>query len=125
MLRRAWQQHQFDPLAYTAWFVHCRNLMNFYDSVGQPDEIKVSVYVTGVEPEWQSGTAGIRKPHNYDDYRRAVNKLAAHLTWDRTDPKWRNYPPSQEITEYLLGLSTLLLRVLPLESVAWFGGVFL
>jgi len=99
--------------------------MKFYDSKGQPDEIKVSDYTTDVDAEWKRGVAGYTRPTNYDDYSDAVNKLAAHLTWDRTDPKWKDYEPSQEITEYLLGLSVLLLRVLPPERVAWFGGVFL
>jgi hypothetical protein len=125
MLRRAWRQHQRDPLAYTAWFVHCRNLMKFFDSEGQKDEIKVSAFVTGVDKEWQRGFEGITRPSNYDDYWNAVDKLAAHLTWDRTDPKWAKYPPSQEITQYLLGLSLLLLRVLPPDRVGRFGGVLL
>jgi len=100
--------------------------MKFYDSQGQKDEIKVSAFLTSeVEAEWQKGLAGVRRPNDFDDYRDAVDKLAAHLTWDRTDPKWARYPPSQEITEYLIGLSLLLLRVLPPERVGWFGGVLL
>ena len=121
MLRRAWQ-NQADPLAYTAWFVHCRNLMKFFDSRGRGDEVRVSTYVAGVKAEWKKGVSSITRPTNYAAYEKACNKLAAHLTWDRTNPKWAKYPPSLEITEYLLGLSLLLLRVLPAERVVWFGG---
>lgn len=122
MLRRAWAQ-QSDPLAYTAWFVHCRNLMKFFADKGQDDEILVGHYLSAVEAEWTRGLAGITKPAKYKPYRGAVDKLAAHLTWDRTNPKWAAFPPSLEITEYLLGLAELLLRVLPPERVVWFGGV--
>ena len=99
--------------------------MKFYDSKGQPDEIKVSAYLAGVEAEWQRGVDGLTRPTDYKDYSDAADMLAAHLTWDRTDPKWKKYTPSQEITEYLLGLSVLLLRVLSVERVAWFGGFLL
>jgi hypothetical protein len=123
MLRRAWA-NRADALAYTAWFVHCRNLMKFFDDRGKSDEVRVSVYLAGVEAEWKKGMASIAKPSNYGAYEKACNKLAAHLTWDRIDAKWTTYPPSPEITEYLLGMSLLLLRVLPPERVVWFGGVF-
>lgn len=124
MLRRAWAS-QSDPLAYTAWFVHCRNLMKFFKDKGKGDEVRVSTYLTGVDAEWQKGVSSLGIPVRYDDYERACNKLASHLTWDRTEPEWGNYPPSAEITEYLLGLGLLLVRIQPPERVAWFGGVFL
>jgi len=123
MLRRAWI-NRADALAYTAWFVHCRNLMRFFDDHGKNDEIGVSAYLNGIEAEWKKGVAAIPKPVNYADYERACNKLAAHLTWDRIEAKWTAYPPSQEITEYILGMSLLMLRILPPERVVWFGGVF-
>src|SRR5262249_35768139 len=122
MLRRAWAQ-QSDPLAYTAWFVHCRNLMKFFADKGDDDEILVGHYLLGVEAEWARGIAGITKPTQYGRYWGAADLLAAHLTWNRTDPKWSSYPPSAEITEYLLGLSGFLLCILPPERVVWFGGV--
>ena len=122
MLRRAWAQ-QSDPLAYTAWFVHCRNLIKFFDSKGQKDEIRVADFITGVENEWQAGMAGVARPLQHQTYWDAVDKLAAHLTWDRADPQWADLPPSAEITEYLLGLTGLLMRVLPVSRVGWFGGL--
>ena len=123
MLQRAWK-NRGDALAYTAWFLHCRNLMKFFDNRGKSDEVRVAAYLGGVETEWRRGVAAIAKPADFGAYETACNKLAAHLTWDRVDTKWTKYPPSAEITEYLLGLSLLLLRVLPPQRVVWFGGVF-
>lgn len=123
MLRRAWNSRS-EPLAYTAWFVHCRNLMKFFESSGQKDEVKVSDFVTGIEDEWSQGVNDLLKPEKYKEYRDAVDKLAVHLTWDRIDTKWADLPPSQDITEHLLGLSMLFIRILPPERAAWLSGVF-
>jgi hypothetical protein len=124
MLRRAWNNSS-EPLAYTAWFVHCRNLMKFFEGSGQKDEVKVSDFLEGVEDEWSQRVANLQKPKKYREYRHAVDKLAVHLTWDRIDAKWADFPPSQDITEYLLGLSMLLIRILPPGRATWLSGALL
>jgi hypothetical protein len=99
--------------------------MKFFESSGQKDEVKVSDFVTGIEDEWSRGVDELQKPEKYKEYRDAVDKLAVHLTWDRIETEWADFPPSQDITEHLLGLGMLLIRVLPPERAAWLSGVFL
>ena len=66
----------------------------------------------------------VEKPKRYDDYRTAVHKLAAHLTYSRIDyADDGSYKPSKEITDYLMGLALLFLRKLPDDQLVWFGSL--
>lgn len=127
MLRRAWYRHSRDPLAYTAWFVHCRSVMDFFAGVGnQPDDDVYAWHYFTDQNQWDGPRDAAPKPPKYDDYRPAVNKLAAHLTYSRVDYAARGpLPPSLEMTEYLLGLTALFHRLLPPDRAAWFGGLLL
>ena len=62
------------------------------------------------------------KPHDYPRFRRATNKLAAHLTYARIeyegDDRWS---PSPEVTEFLLGLAGVFYSELSNERKLWFG----
>ena len=126
MLGRAFERHQDDPFAYTAWVVHCRSVMEFF---GENKNHKDDIHVSDFLDSWGSVVKGTKKPNGYKDIREAVNKLAAHLTYTRLEyekgGKYENKGrPSEEITNYLLGLTRLLLDALPSERKVWFGGVW-
>lgn len=126
MLREAWRQ-QSDPLAYTAWFIHCRSVMDFFAGVGMdPDDDIYAWHYFPKQSDWDDVRDKITQPAEYQQYRKAVAKLAAHLTYSRIDyAEEHKLSPSLALTEYLLGLAGLFLRLLPPERVAWFGGLSL
>lgn len=129
MLGRAFDRLQNDAFAYTAWFVHCRSVMDFFrEGKTDDDDINVSDFLTQ-GPTWKGLVQGIKKPDGYKDTRTAVNKLAAHLTYTRLKyEKGGEYEdkglPSEKITNYLLALTHLFLDALPSERRVWFGGVW-
>jgi hypothetical protein len=103
MLLVCYLQRSFAP-AYTSWFVHARNLMDFLEGKGhEKDEICAQLYLAGHEHAWHEARRRIRPPGRYTKYRRAANKLAAHLTFDRIKYERRRFPPDRLLTEYLLG----------------------
>ncbi len=101
--------------------------MDFFAGVGlKPDDDIYAWHYFAKQDEWDAEREKVPKPLRYKDYREAVNKLAAHLTYSRVDyAETRELPPSREITEYLLGLAGLFVRLLPAERAAWFGGLAL
>jgi hypothetical protein len=114
-----------DRFAYTAWFIHRRTLMDFFDFDGSGDDLSARHYY---EPSlnWKTIRANVEPPVMYDEYRKAVNKLAAHLTVARIEyAEKKTFTPSREITEYLLGLAALFLREMPADRLPWFGGLSL
>ncbi len=127
MLRRAWSNRN-ESLAYTGWFIFCRSLMDFFLDEGRthPDSIYAWHYFDS-RTTWDVMAATLPKPDTYGEYREAANKLVAHLAYRRVDfaDKHRDLKPSQEITEYLLGLTILFVRGLPQDRASWFGGLLL
>ncbi len=129
MLGRSFDRHQHDPFAYTAWFVHCRSVMEFFrESTENNDDIIVSHFLSqGLT--WKRLVQGTKKPAGYKETRCAVNKLAAHLTYTRLDYETGGCResqglPSEEITNYLLSLACLFVDALPPERTVWFGGIW-
>lgn len=142
MLASAWKRHRGDRHAYVGWFVHCRTLMDFFDpdcECSEPEDDVCAWHFFehgGADEEvaqrtWRRIRDTLDPPPRYDedddmDYRDAVNKLAAHLTYKRVEiaerpPAGEKFTPSAEITEYLLGLARLFLDNLPEGRVGWFG----
>ncbi len=122
MLGRAFDKRD-NAFAYTAWFVHCRSVMEFFR---EDKENKDDIVVTDFLPTWKEDT---KKPDGYDDMKTAVNKLAAHLThtrlkYEKGGEREAKGLPSEEITNYLLGLTHLFLEALPAKRRVWFGGVW-
>ena len=99
--------------------------MDFFAGVSQkPDDDIYAWHYFDKQSDWDDACARVAKPSLYGEYRNAVNKLTAHLTFSRVDyAEAKKLPPSREITEYLMGLSVLFLRLLPNDRAAWFGGL--
>ena len=128
MLARAYTEHGHSAFAWTAWFVHCRSVMEFFgDDARYPDDIVVSHFLPS-GTTWGALTKLTQEPVGYDGVREAANKLAGHLTYSRLEYEKggsRNeVVPSEEITNYLLGLTHLFLDALPSERKVWFGGLW-
>ncbi len=133
MLEECWK-HLANRHAYVGWYVHARTLMHFFridcECKGKHDDICAWHFlgtdtVDGKE-RWRNLLTRLPKPDRYDEYHKAVNKLAAHLTFSRTDyaekaARGEGFEPSDEVTKYLLGLSMIFLRELPQERLGWFG----
>lgn len=126
MLRAAWHRRS-DALAYTAWFIHCRALMDFFEDRedGRPPKdggnICASHFFTD-RAMWCRVRDSTTPPEAYSRIRKAVNKLAAHLTYARLS--FCGGEPSQEVTEYLLGQASAFVGALPEERRIWFGGMW-
>ena len=129
MLGRAFDRHQHDPFAYTAWFVHCRSVMCFFrKEKKQSSDIVVSDFLMP-GTTWDEIKKGATEPGGYRKTHIAVNKLAAHLTYTRLKyekggKREDQGRPSEEITNYLLGLARLFVDALPPERTVWFGGIW-
>lgn len=123
MLRDAWLQLD-NAFAYTAWFIHCRSVMDFLDGIeNRPDDIHAKAYFDD-PTQWQAADAATSKPLTYGAYRIAVNKLAAHLTFARIDyAENMDFRPSKTIHDYLLGRCAVFVKALPIERVSWFAGL--
>ena len=126
MLARAYTEHGRSAFAYTAWFVHCRSVMEFFrEDASNSDDIIVSDFLPS-GTTWGTLTKLTQKPPGYEEVREAVNKLAAHLTYTRLEYEnggsRKEVVPSEEITNYLLGLTHLFLDAIPSERKVWFGG---
>jgi len=84
---------------YTAWFVHTRNLAKFLcDKGDHDDDIHAKIYAgTG----WRNMSG---EPENFRKYQDSANILAMHLSWERIGFEGEHYPPSLEITNFVLEL---------------------
>lgn len=115
-----------DRFAYTAWFLHCRNLMDFFEGKGHDsDDIAAQHFVPGQEHSWHKARRAEATPTGYAKWRRHVNKLASHLTYDRIKYGACSPPPSPDVTLYMIRLGVRFLAFLPSERVAWFAHAFL
>lgn len=123
MLQGAWA-HLADPFVYTAWYIHCRSIMDFLDGRGtNQDDIRARDFFDD-PATWEAADSAVGKPGEYEAYRTAVHKLAAHLTYTRIDYAEQDaFRPSKSIHDHLLGRCSLFVRALPLERLAWFGGL--
>ena len=125
MLKQAFEQQQHDSFAYTAWFVHCRTVMEFLGEERLDSrDVHASDYVGA--KDWTEIRKDAKEPDNFSVVRDAVNALAAHLSCERlkyeTGGEYEAYGrPSEEITNYLLALTHLFLDYLPPERRVWFG----
>ena len=126
MLAKA-HEGQSKPFAYTAWFVHCRSVMGFFDRCCTPTKKKDDVCACHYVDDWTAVRGGLEKPDGYERYWEGTNKLAAHLTYSRAEyaslPPEKQVVPSAAITEHLLGVTEVFLGRLPEERQAWFGGL--
>ena len=121
-LDRAFDQ-QANRFAYTSWFIHCRSVMEFFRKKKKHED---DIHASDFLDSWKNVVEGTKKPDGYKDIRKAVNKLAAHLTWARLKyekgGKYENKGrPSKEVTNYLLDLYAQLLDALPPERRKWFN----
>ncbi|PYP74975.1 MAG: hypothetical protein DMD25_14220 [Gemmatimonadetes bacterium] len=74
-------------------------------------------------PCWDGIRAQVAKPAAYTECEEAADKLAAHLTYGRADYRAQGFPPSQKVTDHLLGLALAFVTALPPEHRALFGRV--
>jgi hypothetical protein len=127
----SWRRRH-DILGWIVWFVSARSLMDFFSpdcrtgKTKNHDDVCARDYFPS--GQWATTLAKLDplKPANYEAYRVAVNKLAAHLTYTRIEyAEGDQFRPCREVTEYLLGVATLFTRELPPERAAWFGGLML
>jgi hypothetical protein len=122
-LRQAWHRHSADPFAWTAWFVHCRNLVDFFEGNGKDKDLFARHYADAAA--WSGAMSRLEAPERFSEYKDAAAKLAAHLTYHRVELAEQNYVPSQAVTAHLLGLGMLFLQMLPPPRSAWFGDLAL
>ena len=102
--------------------------MDFFAGVGMdPNDDIYAWHYFPKRSDWDDARDTITQPSEHSQYRTAVAKLAAHLTYSRIEYAEDNkeLAPSLALTEYLLGLAGVFLRLLPPERVAWFGGLSL
>ena len=65
----------------------------------------------------------ISRPSDYEDYRLAAHKRAAHLTYARAEfrrPEAKPYDPSPAVSAYLVRLESLFLNSLQPDQQEWF-----
>jgi len=116
------RQRTGDPSAYTAWFIHCRNVMAFVENKGhETDDCCAQDYID--DPlAWHAARRSVPLPAPYETYRRAIPKLAAHLTYSRLKYEGEASPrPSEEVTTYLLSLGVTFAGMLSATRLRWFA----
>lgn len=122
-LRLAWEHHQSSKFAYTAWFVHCRNLMGFFDGRGKDKDLFARHYIDGTA--WDDALKRLTRPDGYDQWWDIVSRQAAHLTLHRVELAPKHHVPREDITKHLLGLALQFVQMLPAPRAAWFGDLLL
>ena len=99
-LQRAWERHGGNPFAWTAWFVHARNVHDFFFEPGRQDDLVAEQFLPGWKP---TCVAAVGLP----SFKTAANKLTAHLTLSRLDyARGAGYAPSKDVTKYLVCCGT-------------------
>ena len=121
--RLAWAHHSSNMFAYTAWFIHCRNLLAFFEGRGKGKDLLARHYING--NEWHDMLNRVQKPDNLPEWRKALSRLAAHLTYHRVELAEGAFVPNALLTSYVLGLALEFLRLLPPPRLAWFGDMLL
>lgn len=115
-----------DRFAYTAWFLHCRNLMDFFEGKGHdPNDIAAQHFVPRQEHTWHKARRAESTPKRYAAWRGHINKLASHLTYDRIKYGACSPPPSLDVTLYMIRLGVRFLTFLPSDRIKWFARAFL
>ena len=122
-LRAAWEHHLSNPFAYTAWFTHTRNLMDFFDGKGRDKDLFARHYIDGTA--WDDALQRLTRPARYSEYWEAVSRQAAHLTFHRVELETKGLVPDEQITRHLLGLALQFIQMLPPPRAAWFGDLLL
>lgn len=121
--RSAWQHHGANTFAYTAWFVHCRNLMAFFDGHGRDKDLFARHFVDGTA--WADALKRLDRPPGYEEWWDIVSRLAAHLTFHRVSMEKKGHVPDEAITKHVLGLALQFVQMLPPPRAAWFGDLLL
>lgn len=127
MLGRAFDRHRADPFAYTAWFVHARSLTEFFRDGDK--EKQTDIVASDFLSNWSTVKAGTTEPKDYAELRCAANILAAHPSYLRLDYEKGGVHdgkgvPTEELTDYLLGLARLFVNTLPSDRQVWFAGAW-
>ena len=120
-LAEAYERHS-DVFAWTAWYVFFRSVTEFLrPNDPKKDDILAEHYFDDPE-EWRAVVAKAEAPADFEAFRTATNKLAAHLTYARLDYEGdERWAPSAEVTDYLLGLAGVFFDKLPEHRKLWFG----
>ena len=117
MLRLAYEYQKL-TFAYTAWFVHYRALVAFFNcSRGNERDLLPTEYVK----DWS--TKGQQKPDRAGEYIGAANALVAHMSDLRTgfiSDQATSWTPDKELTEYLRELGRDFVKSLPDDKKLWF-----
>ena len=121
--RAAWQHRSSSPFAYTAWFVHCRNLMGFFDGRGRDKDLFARHYIDGTA--WDDALQRLERPTDYEKWWDIISRQASHLTLHRVELEDKEYVPDEEITKHILGLAMQFVQLLPPPRVAWFGNLLM
>jgi hypothetical protein len=119
-LRDTWLTRNSLPFAWTAWFVHARNLMRFFDGTEDHKDDILARHFFDPPSHWDGIRQRLKPPARYDDYEIAAHKLAAHLTHSRATYRQDGMPPSEEVTEFLLQLARTFISSLPTGDRDWF-----
>ena len=115
-------------MAWTAWYIHCRSVMEFFESAPldpSKDDIIATHYVDKVE--WSQTLAMHERPTAYTEYRGLWTPKQVGMTYlgssaaEAADGE--EYSPSPEVTEYLLRLARAFYELLPEERKPAFGGL--
>lgn len=122
-LRLAWEHHGSNLFAYTSWYTHCRNLMDFFDGRGKDKDLFARHYIDGTA--WDDSLKRLCRPDGYDEYRDAVSRQAAHLTFYRVELQTKGFLPNEEITKHLLGLALQFVQMLAPPRATWFADLLL
>lgn len=121
MLPLAYISSRQSAFAYTSWFIHARNLMDFFEGKGRKkDDVCAQDYFLGAERDWHNARRSVPAPPTYRKYRQAANKLAAHLTYDRAKYRRDSPKPDRRVTEYLGQLAVLFMSRLTPDRRRWF-----
>jgi len=112
-------------LAWQCWYVLARNLMDFFDTTPRRrdgDELLAADYFQRPE-DWHTRRNELARPADYERYKVAAHKIAAHLTYGRQRYRQKGsaaYPPSPEVSNHLAELSRLFLASLDQDPQDWF-----
>lgn len=113
-LEVSWNRHTGNRLAWTAWFVHARNLLAFFDRVNDNRDDLRAFHFFDPPANWAAHRQHCSVPSDRDATEEAANKLAAHLTLDRAAYRRAGgFAPSEGVTDYLRCLTTVFERGLP------------
>ncbi len=123
MLRRSYECQQI-KFAYTAWFVHYRALLEFFECSGS--DAKKDLLPTEYINNWKSISGKPKRPDDpdrADEYKAAANALVSHMSKERIiyiSNQAQRWTPNKELTEYLRELGRDFVKRLPDDKKLWF-----